>query len=123
MITSMHPQWQEPEGMNQYYPGRIILLIDRFVGSAAEDFILLFKDNSRAIIVGECTWGSTGQPVIRQFGEDIRMAIGAIRAYFPNGDPFEGIGIMPDVEVPNIRDDFYTSRDAILLKALELLDY
>jgi carboxyl-terminal processing protease len=117
------PHWQEPEGMNQYYPGRIIFLTDRYVGSAAEDFIMPFKDNGRAFIVGECTWGSTGQPVFRHFGEDSKVHIGAIRAYFPNGEPFEGIGIMPDVKVPIIRDDLYTRRDTTLLKALEVLDY
>jgi len=114
--------WQEPAGEGERYNGRIILLADRFVGSAAEDFIMPFKDNGRATVVGERTWGSTGQPVFRHFGEDIHVAIGSIRAYMPSGEPFEGVGIAPDVEVKLTREHLYNKRDVALDKALELID-
>ncbi|WP_425463875.1 hypothetical protein [Paenibacillus taihuensis] len=72
-------------------------------------------------MVGERTWGSTGQPIIRHFGEDILIGIGSIRAFFPNGEPFEGVGITPDIQVEQNREDFYSMRDVILEKALELI--
>ena len=121
-FAEWHPNWREPEVGREHYNGRLILLTDRYVGSAAEDFVMPFKDNGRATIVGERTWGSTGQPISRQFGDDIQTRIGSIRAYFPNGDPFEGIGITPDVEITYTRDDIYENRDVILEKALELLE-
>jgi len=116
------PDWQEPANEDERYNGRIAILADRFTGSAAEDFIMPFKDNGRATIVGERTWGSTGQPVFRHFGEDIHVAIGSIRAYMPNGEPFEGVGIAPDVEVKLTREHLYNKRDVALDKALELID-
>jgi carboxyl-terminal processing protease len=120
-FAEWHPDWQEPADKSERYNGRIILLADRFVGSAAEDFIMPFKDNARATIVGERTWGSTGQPVFRHFGEDIQIGIGSIRAYFPNGEPFEGIGIAPDIQVEHTREDIYRERDAVLETALKLM--
>ncbi len=115
------PNWQEPANESERYKGRLILLTDRYVGSAAEDFIMPFKDNGRATIIGERTWGSTGQPIFRHFGEDIQIGIGSIRAYLPNGEPFEGIGIIPDIGVEYTREDIYNKRDAVLDKALELI--
>jgi carboxyl-terminal processing protease len=113
------PDWTEPECTGGRYEGKIILLTDRHTGSAAEDFTMPFKDNGRATIIGEKTWGSTGQPVFRNFGDDIRVGIGSIRAYFPTGEPFEGIGIAPDISVECAREDVYSKWDAVMEKALE----
>jgi carboxyl-terminal processing protease len=121
-FTEWQPTWTEPSEADKYYSGNIIVLTDRHVGSAAEDFIMPFKDNGRATIIGERTWGSTGQPIIREFGDDIQIGVGTIRAYFPNGDPFEGVGVVPDIHVTFTREDFYGKRDATLAKAMELLN-
>ena len=37
------------------FGGRVILLIDRFTCSACEDFVMPFKDNGRATLVGDTT--------------------------------------------------------------------
>jgi carboxyl-terminal processing protease len=115
------PSWQEPAEESKRFNGQIIILANRLAGSSAEDFIMPFKDNARAKIVGERTWGSTGMPVFRDFSEGIQIGIGSIRAFLPNGEPFEGIGIRPDIQVEQTRDDLYNNRDAVLEKALELI--
>ncbi|MCM3293128.1 S41 family peptidase [Paenibacillus sp. MER 180] len=120
-FAEWRPEWQEPAGERERFNGQLVLLADRFVGSAAEDFIMPFKDNARATIVGEKTWGSTGQPIVRNFGEDIQVGVGSLRAFFPNGEPFEGIGITPDIQVEYKREDIYSARDAVLEKAIELI--
>jgi carboxyl-terminal processing protease len=96
--------------------------VDRFSGSAAEDFILPFLENGRATIIGERTYGSTGQPLIRNFDDgNIVVMVGAIRSFLPNGDSFEGIGIVPNLEVTMRREDLYQQHDVALEKALEFL--
>lgn len=52
-------------------------------GSACEDFLIPFKDNHRALIIGETTSGSTGQPVPIDFGNGMHLAIGARRVFLP----------------------------------------
>ncbi|WP_159065751.1 S41 family peptidase [Gorillibacterium timonense] len=115
------PNWQEPADERERYNGQILFLTDRFVGSATEDFIMPFKDNARATVIGERTWGSTGQPVWKRIDEDIYIGVGSIRALFPNGEPFEGIGITPDIPVERRREDLYNNRDVVLEKALEFI--
>lgn len=103
------------------FDDRPVPLVDRFTGSAAEDFTMPFIDNGRATIIGERTFGSTGQPLIKSFDDgNIMVMVGAIRSFFPNGDSFEGIGITPDVEVSNRREYLYQKRDIVLERALEL---
>ncbi|ANY71271.1 S41 family peptidase [Paenibacillus ihbetae] len=103
------------------YSGKLFILVDRFTGSAAEDFTMPFIDNGRATIIGERTFGSTGQPFIKSFDDgSITVMVGAIRTFFPNGDSFEGVGITPDVEVSNRREYLYQKRDIVLETALEL---
>jgi carboxyl-terminal processing protease len=101
------------------YAGRLILLMDERCGSACEDFLVPFKDNRRATLIGTTSEGSTGQPYILDLTDGIRAYIGAKRAYFPDGSPFEGIGIRPDVEVAATRDDLLEGRDPILRTAVD----
>lgn len=111
------PDYNEAE--NTIYTNSIIILTDINTASAAEDFVVPFKDNGRAIIMGEPTFGSTGQPYIYEFGDGISIGIGTKRVYMPDGSRFEGVGIQPDIEVKLTRKDLYKNRDGVLEKAVE----
>ena len=100
------------------FPGVVIILVDRNTGSAAEDFVVPFKDNGRALIIGESTNGSTGQPFMYSFGDGISLGIGTKRAYMPDGSEFEGIGIKPNIEILVTRDDLYRGKDRVMERAL-----
>jgi carboxyl-terminal processing protease len=102
------------------YGGRLFLLVDRFCGSACEDFVMPFKDTQRAILIGETTQGSSGNPYRADLGDGMRIAIGAVRYRFPNGAAFEGVGIEPDVTVPYTPQDLQAGRDAMLERARRL---
>src|SRR5262249_9634165 len=102
------------------YAGRLFLLVDRFCGSACEDFMMPFKDTGRAVIIGETTQGSSGNPYRADLGGGMRIAIGAVRYRFPDGAPFEGVGIVPDQPVERRVSDIAAGRDAVLDRAKEL---
>ena len=102
------------------YAGRLFLLVDRFCGSACEDFVMPFKDTGRAVVVGETTQGSSGNPYREDLGDGIRVAIGAVRYAFPDGTAFEGVGIAPDILVERSVADLVDGRDTILERAMEL---
>lgn len=102
------------------YTGRLYLLVDATCVSATEDFIAPFKDNRRATIIGQTTLGSTGQPQIALFERGIKVFVGTLRASMPDGSPFEGVGIVPDVPVPLTRDALRAGRDTMLERALQL---
>jgi carboxyl-terminal processing protease len=96
------------------FQGKVFILIDGLTISAGEDFVIPFKDNNRATIVGETTRGSTGQPYMYQFDDRRMVIVGAKRAYFPDGSPFEGIGIKPDIEIKPTIEDIKEGEDPVL---------
>jgi carboxyl-terminal processing protease len=102
------------------FAGRVIFLVDRYTGSAAEDFVMPFKTTGRGLLVGETTQGSTGQPYRLDLGHGMSLMVGSVRCRFPDGAPFEGLGITPDVPVEPTIADLRAGKDSVLLKAEEL---
>jgi carboxyl-terminal processing protease len=98
----------------------VVILTDAGCNSACEDFVMPFKDNGRATLVGETTAGSTGQPYMLDLGSDLMAIIGAKRERFPDGAVFEGVGIQPDVAVALQIDGLRTGQDPVLERALTI---
>ena len=103
------------------YRGEIYILVDGDCASACEDFVAPFKETHRAVIVGEPTWGSTGQPIVTDFRNGMSLSVSTKRESFPDGSQFEGIGIIPDTEVHPTADDLRTGTDPVLDKAITLV--
>lgn len=110
------PTLQQP--LADAHRGRLAILIDGTVGSAAEDFAMPFKDNSRAVLIGETTAGSSGQPLFIDLGDGFRAWIGTKRETFPDGRAFEGVGIAPDMEIVQTATDLREGKDRVLGGAL-----
>jgi len=104
------------------YKGQVIVLTDSDCASACEDFVMPMKNSHRATIVGDRTFGSSGQPFSRKISEDISYRIGAKRMFFGDGSPFEGVGIEPDVKVARSVEQFRTGEDPVLSKAIGLVN-
>lgn len=100
------------------YGGRLIILADRATLSAAEDLVMPFKDNGRGVLVGEKTGGSTGQPFLHTFDNGMLFIIGTKRATMPDGTPFEGVGIVPDIPAEVRRSDLYARVDTLLERGI-----
>ncbi|HXY40591.1 MAG TPA: S41 family peptidase [Vicinamibacteria bacterium] len=103
------------------YQGRLALLVDGGCLSSCEDLVMPFKDNDRAIVVGETTGGSSGQPYLLDLGEGMLALIGAKRETFPDGTRFEGVGIRPDLVVTPTVEDLRAGRDVVLEAARQRL--
>lgn len=102
------------------YGGPLFVLSDIGCGSSCEDFLMPLKVSGRARILGEASTGSTGQPYYLEFGNGMGFRVSTKRESFPDGSPFEGVGIQPDVEVRPTLDDLRKGADPVLAKALEL---
>src|SRR5262249_6966588 len=118
-MQALRPSRQQSPSLDAY-SGRVFVLVDRFCGSACEDFVMPFKDTGRGIVIGETTQGSSGNPYRADLGGGRSIAIGAVRYRFPDGSPFEGVGIVPDVPVDRRIADVVAGRDAVLERAREL---
>jgi carboxyl-terminal processing protease len=102
------------------YTGRLIVLVDRDCASACEDFVMPLKVTHRAVIIGERTFGSSGEPFERTISDDISYRVGARRMFFGDGSPFEGVGIDPDIAIELSPQDVRNNKDPVLDKAIAI---
>ena len=94
----------------------VVLLVSELTASAAEDFVCLFRDGGRALLVGRPTAGGTGNSHLVDLpgGGMLRVGLNVNLAY-------SWRGLAPDVEVRPAPADLAAGRDAELARALELL--
>ena len=109
---------EQPSGTP--YKGVLFLLTNGGCFSACEDFVVSFKDNHRATIIGERTAGSSGQPYSHRFENGMGFGLSTKREFMPDGSPFEGVGIAPDIEMHVHAADLASGRDPVLENALSL---
>ena len=101
------------------YQGPIALLVDRECASACEDLAIRFKSGGRGLILGEPTWGSTGQPIQVTFPDlGMSLRVSTKRESLPDGARFEGVGVQPDIAIPLTRADVSASSDTVLERAV-----
>lgn len=110
----------DPRGEDPFL-GPVVVLMSRHTASAAEDFVAVLHGNERAVVVGERSCGSTGQPIFIDLPGGGSARICAKKSFYPDGRRFVGVGIIPDVEVHFGQEDVAAERDAVLEKGLEVL--
>ena len=102
------------------YKGPLAVLVGEDCESACEDFLMPLKTTGRAAIIGQKTMGTSGQPFLYDFANGMVIRISSKRMYFPDGTQFEGVGIMPDVEINRTIADWKSGKDPELDRALQL---
>lgn len=117
---ALDPSVIQPRGDNPFL-GPVVVLISPITGSAAEDFLVALESGKRAILVGEKTSGSTGQPLRIELPGGGRAAICTLRCTHADGRPFVGIGIAPHYEVCPTQKDIAEGKDPVLHKGIEII--
>lgn len=99
----------------------IVILMNRFSASASEVLAASLRDNDRAIIVGETSFGKGTVNLARELNDGGALFVTIGRWFTPDGVLIDGVGIRPDVEVaftPGVDDPL---EDPQLLRAIEHL--
>ena len=115
-----HDQVEPVKGKKPFL-GNVVILVNAWVVSAAEDFLVPLHASGRVKLVGEPTCGSTGQPLMVQVTSRITARICSKWDSYPDGREFVGVGIQPDIVVHPTAADIAAGRDAILEKGIEVL--
>ena len=107
----------------------IVVLLDQNSASAAELLSGALQDTKAAVVVGTKSYGKGSIQTLIPMLHDDGIKLTIAKYYTPNGRSIDGVGIVPDVEVPmenplpmtrEINLDF--ENDAQLLKAEEILN-
>lgn len=93
----------------------ILVLVNGESKSAAEMLAGALKDNGRACLIGEKTFGKGVVQQVWEFDNGTSVKITSARFFRPSGAPIQGVGLLPDVRVA-----FTRSNDTQLQRALQL---
>lgn len=99
-----------------------VVLTSHFTASAAEDFLVMADNQPHITTIGHRSYGSTGQPLEIALVGGIGARICTKDDRFPDGRVFVGIGVIPDIELPEpTLAELQAVADPILDRALEWL--
>jgi len=104
-----------------HYSGPVVVLSGPATFSAAEDFLVAWKNSGRGKTIGELSGGSTGQPLFFELPGGGSARVCTKRDTFPDGTEWVGKGIAPDILVRPTVADVRAGKDTVLERALEFL--
>ncbi len=94
----------------------LIVLINGFSASASELVAGALRDNNRALLIGETSFGKGTVQVIHDLSDRSGLKFTTAKYYLPSGVSIDGVGVIPDIEVELTIED---TEDLQLEKALE----
>ena len=80
--------------------GPMVVLIGKETASSAEILAAALKENKRATLVGEKTYGKGTVEKIFELDNGYALKLSVSRFYSPNGNNWQGKGIEPDFVIP-----------------------
>ena len=107
--------------MQQVTDKPIVVLINKGSASASEILSGALKDNHRATIVGEQSFGKGLVQEINRLPDEAGMNITIQRYLTPSGNDINKKGIVPDIEVDYTKEDLDKKIDPQVAKANEVL--
>ncbi len=90
----------------------IVVLINEYSASASEILAGALKDNQRALIVGERSFGKGSVQSVVKLSDNSGLKLTIARYYTPSGKSIQAEGIVPDIEIENI--DFQVLNKALI---------
>ena len=100
----------------------VVILINKGSASASEIFSGAMKDNGRAVIVGEQSFGKGLVQEINNLPYQSGLHITIQKYLTPNGTDINKKGITPDIVVELTEEDVKNKNDVQLKKAIEVLN-
>ena len=115
------PVLEVGEKNEDYYEGKVVILINEISQSQAEYTTMAFRVAPKATVVGSTTAGADGN--VSQFflPGGLNTMISGIGVFYPDGRPTQRIGIVPDIEIKPTIAGIRAGRDELLEKAVELI--
>lgn len=98
-FTQPHDRILEPSKTGPKYRGKIAVLMGPANMSSCESFLLMMKQVPNCKLIGEKSYGSSGNPKPHDLGNGVTVFVPSWKDLRPDGTCLEGEGIAPDVEV------------------------
>jgi hypothetical protein len=109
-------QYIQPTGARSFR-GPVLLLTNRRVYSAAEDFALAMRQLPNVTILGDTTAGSSGRPVTHELSNGWTYTVSTWIEYDLDHRPIEDAGIAPSTVVRPTRAELSAGSDVVFTAA------
>jgi carboxyl-terminal processing protease len=96
----------------------LVVLVDRYTASSAEIVAGALRDNHRATIVGERTFGKALVQAVDPLDNGAALELTIAQYWTPSGDDLSGVGLSPQIHAV---DNPRTKQDEALAMALRVL--
>ncbi len=105
------------------YKGKVVVLISPFgTISYGETIATLLKTHTDAVFIGRKTAATNGNVAFCHLPYKAKIAFTSMWVGFPNGSPYQKVGIEPDIKVEPNEQDLLNFEDSRLKKAIEFLN-
>jgi carboxyl-terminal processing protease len=119
-------------GQERYYPTtgesspaqawEIAVLVDGGTASASEIVAGALRDNYRAVLIGEKTFGKGSVQEVHELADGSSLHVTVARWLTPDRHQIDKVGLEPDVLVTTSQEDQVNGRDAQLNRAQSWLE-
>ena len=106
-------------GTNQLGKYKTVVLINGGSASASEILAGALKDNGKATLIGEKSFGKGSVQELVPLGDDMAVKVTIARWITPSGKNLNKDGLEPDIKVEMTNEDFDAERDPQLDRALQ----
>ena len=118
-FSDLEPHYLEPSG-NVRWHKPVVVLTNRHVFSAANEFVMYMKTLPQVTIVGDHTGGGAGMPFSSSLPNGWSVRFSAVPTYDAQGNSTE-FGIDPDYTVGLTDEDFLRGKDTMIEFARKIL--
>ena len=100
------------------YPGPVVVLTDAYTVSGGEHLLLMLAGEGHITHIGGTTAGAFGARVWKDLPNGWVVSVTVDDVRLPDGQSLEGVGVVPDIEVPMDLSDLEAGQDPILAAAV-----
>lgn len=119
-LTAKYERRVGPRGPWRYHRP-VVVLIGQKCMSSNESFIAMMSGDPDAVIMGDHTCGSSGNPEIIHLPFDMTVSVPRWIDYLPDGTPLDERGFQPQIPFKAEADSFKEDHDDLLSAALDRL--
>ncbi len=99
----------------------LVIVVDGGTASASEIVAGALRDQGRAVLVGEKTYGKGSVQSVHELPDGSSLHVTTARWYTPNGNQIDKTGLQPDYRVPVTAEDRSSGTDPQLERALAVI--